>query len=229
MNSAPKMGFVGLDGKRTGYSQFNLMLNLLLHERPSGYAFHATPKRSGSGYSVQPGLPAPQVASHTLPRNGYSLEALTKLRTKHPDAVFSDQPLFSSGANSAPYQWLPPAVEGHCYGRYPSLGWTVNASVRTILASKTWSGAGKCYPWREGAHDVIECVTRYLEAARAAVESSAPERRAAGLHACERPLSLRSKYAMKELSDNFLAGAEGAEQTPPISSGDRGKVQLSRP
>ena len=41
--AAPRSGWMDV---RTGFSQFNIMINGVLHLRPEAYAFHATPYRN---------------------------------------------------------------------------------------------------------------------------------------------------------------------------------------
>eukprot|EP00966_Prymnesium_polylepis_P053512 1237327-Prymnesium_polylepis.1 len=176
----------GREALRQGYSQFNLMLNLLLHERAGGYAFHAIPRSvEAEGWRVLPAL-----------------------RHSYPDAVFTERPLLTQGANDEPVQGIVPVMDAHCLGRYPELKWTVAAATQAVQRSSTWGGAGQCSIHWASAIVGDGCVTDYMHAARAAVERASPRERVAGLHACVSLLATNSSLPSRERTCVWLSSVE---------------------
>lgn len=153
----------GYDRERQGYSQFNIILNFMLHRRPSRYAFHATPSS----------------------KLGQIPQALT---TSHPEAVITSRPHFSIAANGPRFQSRgAEVIHALCCGRHAVLNCSERAQPDLVEEASSWDGAGTCSPWHS-EQGSLDCIRRYMQAARESVEQWTRAQQRAGVKGCRRAM-----------------------------------------
>lgn len=134
---------------RHGYSQFNIMMNYMLHERPSYYSFHGIP--------------------------GFA-DGMQALKQSSPLAELTQEPHMSFGHNGrSSYcgRWAElPWAATMCCKMFPSLACTFPEPYRQPLGSPDVAATVSkhdynmvCGPWGPPASDV--CLEKYLDVARA--------------------------------------------------------------